>query len=71
MSSWQILQAHVNHRRFNYSPGNETTLFYPFHPLGRKLGPKFFEIIVFTLIKSKGCTKKYAADLLLWPHKGR
>ena len=30
---------------------------YPFDPLRRKLGPKFFETIVFRLIKSKGCTK--------------
>ena len=44
--------------------------FYPFDPLGRKLGPKFFETIVFRLIKSKECTKKYTADLYLWPHKG-
>ena len=31
--------------------------FYPFDPLGGKLGPKFFKTIVFRLIKSKGCTK--------------
>ena len=46
------------------------TCFYPFDPLGRKLGPKCFETIVFRLIKSKGCTKKYGADLCLWQHKG-
>ena len=44
--------------------------FDPFDPLRSKLGPKFFETIVFRLVKSKGCTKKYVAHVYLWHHKG-
>ena len=67
-----MLHSHFHDRLYAtiISPGDETTFFYSFYLLGRKPGPKFFETIVFRLIKSKICTKIYAADLYFWYHKG-